>query len=114
MFDLPGPGSSSTIHRHQLTSLIHLRLRDTPRLSSLLLLRLLLVHKPENPAFYLNVIYGDLTLVVTIKEKFVLQHHKEILKQGLLHLKSKEKERTLLTYFLHMYIHHFFKFTSIK
>jgi hypothetical protein len=68
MFGLPGPGSSSTIHRHRLSSLIHLR--GTPRLSSLLLLRLLL--EPENPAFYLNGIYGDLTLVVTIKEKFVL------------------------------------------
>jgi hypothetical protein len=79
MFDLPGPGSSSTIHWHRLSSLIHLRLRGTPRLSSLLLL-LLLVREPENPAFYLNVIYGDLTLVATIKEKFVLQHHSEILK----------------------------------
>ncbi len=77
MFNLPGPGSSSTIHRHRLSSLIHLRLRGTPRLSSLLLL---LVREPENPAFYLNVIYGDLTLVVTIQEKFVLQHHSEILK----------------------------------
>ncbi len=83
MFGLPGPGSSSTIHRHRLSSLIHLRLRSTPRLSSLLLLlllRLLLVREPENPAFYLNVIYGNLTLDVTIKEKVVLQHHSEILK----------------------------------
>ncbi len=80
MFCLPGPGSSSTIHRHRLSSPIHLRLRGTPRLSSLLLPRLLLVREPENPAFYLNVIYGDLTLVVTIKEKFVQQHHSEILK----------------------------------
>jgi hypothetical protein len=76
MFGLLGPGSSSTIHQHRLSSLIHLPLRGTPRLSSLLLL----LREPENPAFYLNVIYGDLTLVVTIKQKFVLQHHSEILK----------------------------------
>ncbi len=28
-----------------------------------------------------------------------------------LHLKSKETDQTLLIYFLHMYMHHCFKFT---
>jgi hypothetical protein len=72
MFDLPGPGSSSS-HRHWLSALLLLRQSSLFLLrQSSLLLRLGLIHVPKDPAFYLNVIYGDLTLVVTIKEKFVL------------------------------------------